>query len=292
MRYVVGYVPDRGGAEAVHLASTLAGGIGVRLDIVVVLPVDEPSFHIYSQDRAYHLNLAAQGREWLDQALRLVPEGVEAQGVLREAESITEGLIAAAVDPDLGPEAGAIVIGASHGGLIGRFSAGSVASALLHSAPVPVALAPNGYEPEPRITRITCATGTRQGAEALLEVAISAAGRRQVPLRLMSLIALDRDDESRAERVAVAERHAAAMVEHASAGLPDESPVTSVVATGKTLESSVSRLDFEHSEIVLLGSSRLAGPKRVFVGASANKILRALPVPIVVVPREYEETVV
>lgn len=291
MRYVVGYVANRGGDEAVHLALTLAGGIGVRLDIVVVLPVDEPSYQIYSPDRAYHRNLEKQGQEWLDQALRIVPEGVQAQGLLRQAESITEGLIEAAVDPELGPEAEAIVIGASHGGLIGHFTAGSVANALLHSAPVPVALAPNGYEPEPEITRITCATGTRQGFEALLDVAITAAARRKVPLRLMSLIALDRDDESRADRVAAAERHAASMVERATAGLPD-SAVTSVVGIGKTLEHCVGRLDFEPSEVVLLGSSRLAGPKKVFVGASANKILRALPVPIVVVPRDYEEPAV
>lgn len=290
MRYVVGFVPNERGHEAVKLAATLAGNRGATIDVVVVLPVEKLTFNIYSPDRLFHAHLEQQGGEWLEWAMEDIPEGVVATGRIRHSESIAEGLIEAATDPELGSEAALIVIGASHRGLKGRFTIGSVAAALLHSAPVPVALAPAGYEPAPAITQLTCATGTRQGAEALLDVAIDSAAGRTVPLRLMSLVALGggEDDRTVSDR---AEQHAGALMEIAQAALPDECPVSSVIGRGRTVEDAVRALDFEASEIVLVGSSRLAGPKRLFIGASANKMLRALPVPMIVVPRDYEAPV-
>ena len=287
MRYVVGYVPNHRGIEAVNLAVTLAGSRDVTLDIVVVLPVEEPTFDMYSPDRAYQAALDEQGRGWLDQALAQVPEGVTARGLVRNASSITQGLIEAATDPELGEEAEGIVIGASHRGLLGYFTIGSIASALLHASPVPVALAPGGYESQGAVSRVTAAMGQRQGADALLEVAIGAAASRQVPLRLMSLVALDHDEASDGDRARIesAERHEEHLVAKAGDRLDD---VSGVVGSGKTLEDCVGTLEFNPDEIVLLGSSRLGGPKKVFLGASANKILRALTVPMVVVPLDYE----
>lgn len=289
MRYVVGYVPERGGAEAVHLASTLAGAREATLDIIVVLPVDEPSFDMYSPDRAYQAAFERQGQGWLDEAMALVPDGVHARGHLSHADSITEGLIAAATDPEFGEPAGAIVVGASQHGLMGRFTIGGVAAALLHSSPIPVALAPRGFQLHPAVNRITCAMGTRPGGEALLDVAIASARERRVPLRIVSLVALDLDDSAETARAwaDATERHAATLVERAAAELPPDCPVTGEVGVGRTLQECVGKLDFTDNEFVLLGSSRLAGHQRVFLGASANKILRALPVPIVVVPRDY-----
>jgi nucleotide-binding universal stress UspA family protein len=37
-----------------------------------------------------------------------------------------------------------------------------------------------------------------------------------------------------------------------------------------------------------VGSSRLAEKYKLFIGSTANKVLRALPVPMVVVPRDYQ----
>ena len=288
MRYVVGYVPNQRGVDAVTLAATLAASRAATLDVVVVLPVDQATLDMYSPDHAYFTQLEKQGREWLDEALSHVPDGVTAAGRLVRSETITEGLIEAATDPAAGEEAGLIVIGAAHRGLRGRFTIGSVAGALLHSSPVPVALAPEEYEGQPALTRITCATGTRPGAEALLDVAITSAARRGIPLRLMSLVALgDTSADEHEGRVASAEQHAARLAEKATAVLPAGS-VEVVVGRGDSLEDCVGALDFSPSEIVLVGSSRLAGPRRLFIGASASKMLRALPVPMVVVPREYE----
>jgi nucleotide-binding universal stress UspA family protein len=291
VRFVVGYVPSHRGTDAVNLAATLAGARDATLDIVVVLPERGPSFDMYSPDHAYHSALEQQGRTWLAEALAQLPEGVTASTRIERAESIAEGLMNAAADDT--DRAGLIVIGAAGNAVTGRFTVGSVASDLLHSAEVPVALAPEGYQPHPQITRVTCALGGRPGADESLSVAIVAAESRGIPLRLMTLVAVaeDRAGDDRREWAEVAQRLEQNLVAAAAPVLPADYPVEVVVGVGDSLQDCVQELDFEASEIVVVGSSRLAGRKRLFIGPSANKILRALPVPMVVVPREYELSV-
>ena len=286
MRYVVGYGPRQLGLDGLHLAATLARSSGATLELVTVLPSDAPTFHRYSPDDAFNAEVEAQGREWVEEGLAHVPDDVRAEGLVRRADSITEGLLDAATDPDRG-DAGLIVVGTHHRVRSGRFGLGSLADALLHASAVPVALAPSHYESQAGVTRITCAIGTRPGNEALLDAAIGLAAQWKVPLRLMSLVAVGeggREDRSQ-EWTRLAEEHAATLVDQAVAGLPVGASVTSVVGHGESLEDAVGGLDFADSEVVLVGSSRLAQPKRLFLGQSATKIVRALEVPIIVWPR-------
>ncbi|MBJ7350974.1 MAG: universal stress protein, partial [Rhodococcus sp.] len=75
-------------------------------------------------------------------------------------------------------------------------------------------------------------------------------------------------------------------LELAARTLPGIEGLESVVADGSTLDEAVGNLEWKPGDVLLLGSSRLATPKRVFLGSSAAKILRAAPVPVVVVPHE------
>jgi nucleotide-binding universal stress UspA family protein len=242
---------------------------------------------MYSPDHAFNAEVEEQGREWLEDGLAHVPEEVRAETQLRHADSITEGLLEAATDPGRG-EASMIVVGTHHRVRAGKFRLGSLADALLHASPVPVALAPGNYRYHPGVTRLTCATGMGPGAEDLLRNAIRLAADWKVPLRLMSLVAVgtNPEDQQRREWTELAERHAATLVDTAAAALPADCPVSSVVGHGKSLQKAVQGLDFADSEIVLIGSSRLAQPKRLFIGHSASKIMRALPVPMIVWPRD------
>jgi nucleotide-binding universal stress UspA family protein len=286
MRYVVGYGPRQRGIDGVNLAATLARSSGATLDLISVLPSDAPTFHMYSPDEAFNAEVEEQGREWLDDGLTHVPADVHAEGHLRRAESITQGLLDAATDPDRG-EAVMIVVGTHHRVRAGRFGLGSLADALLHASTVPVALAPAEYQPHPRVTRITCATGMQPGTEDLVDNAIRLAAQWNVPLRLMSLVAVGEGggEERREKWSQLAGQHAATLVERAVAALPPECPATSVVGHGDSLGEAVRGLDFVDSEVVLIGSSRMAQPKRLFLGHSASKIMRELPVPMIVWPR-------
>lgn len=283
MRYVVGYGPRQRGVDGVNLAATLARSSGATLDLIVVLPSNAPTFHMYSPDHAFNAEVEEQGREWLGEGQARVPDGVSAEGRLRHAESITQGLLEAATDDERG-EAGLIVVGTHHRARAKRFGVGSLADALLHASPVPVALAPRGYEFHPGVSRITCAVGMAPGSEDLLANAIRLAGGWKVPLRLMSLVAVGEDN--RQQWTELAERHAATLVAKAEAELGSGSEVTSVVGHGDSLGDAVRALEFAADEVVVIGSSRLAAPKRLFVGHSASKIMRALKVPMIVFPRD------
>lgn len=284
MRYVVGYTANARGGDAVNLAVALARRQGATLDLVMVLPEDSPYNGVYPPVSGYESILAEQVAQWLDEGLALIPADVPAKAHIYRGESEAGALIAAA--QELG--AGALVIGASSTGLFKRFTIGSVASALLHASPVPVVLAPSGYSRTEPITRLTCALGTRAGAEEVLAVAVATAKRRGLPLRLVSLVALGSEDAGTTVEDAMEHLRSMADASHAlEASELDKLEIDVVVGTGRTIEDAVDALSWKKGEILLIGSSRLAQKSSIFLGSTANRILRALPVPMIVVPRDY-----
>lgn len=287
MRYVVGYSANARGHDAVNLAVSLALGRGASLDLVLAVPEVQQFGAAHAPRVGFEHLLNEQAQEWLDQAMALVPSGVPVQAHLRSGESDAHALIEAA--EEFGADL--LVIGATSNGIFKRFSIGSVASALLHASTVPVALAPHGYHRQEALTRISCGLGSRAGAEKLLDFAIGMAVNRDVPLRVVSLLELD-DGGDPAGAADAARDYAA---EHLAAALPGagreagREPKTEVaVAHGRSIEEAVDRLDWEDGEVLLIGSSRLAKGRSIFLGSTASRILRALPVPMIVVPSDYE----
>ena len=282
MRYIIGYAPNKHGEEAVALASALASTQDAELRIVHVLDKPAPADAAFVEERAVQETRAGWAGERLSEALRLVPDAVPATAEVVYADSVAEGLIDAARES----EAALIVVSAVAHGPLKRFTIGSVANALLHASPVPVALVPAGYERPSNITRMTAAIGSREGAHTLLEVTVAAAVRRQVPLRLLSLVALDFDDAAdRDFALRAARTHARTVLDEAVASVGKRTEVTAEVAEGSTIENAVESLPWNEGEIVIIGSSRLAEHRKIFMGNTANKLLRALPVPLIVLPR-------
>lgn len=280
MRYVVGYAATERGRDALNLACALARSQGASLDLVMVDPEQSPYTAVYPPERTYSTLLAKQLGSWLDEALAMVPADVEARGHIRAADSDARGLIDAAVEFG----AGLIVVGAGSNGIFKRYTVGSVANALLHAAHVPVALAPHGYSRTAPVTRVTCAVGERRGAEDVLEVGAATAAQHGLPLRLLSVLALDSSESAALDE---ARLHVADRVEKAKALTRGRCEVTGTVAQGRTIENAVDNLEFDDGEIFIIGSSRLALHNQLFLGTTASKVLRSLPVPMVVVPRSY-----
>lgn len=286
MRYVVGYSANARGHDAVNLAVSLARGRGASLDLVLVVPEVQQFGAAHAPKAGFETLLNEQAREWLDEALKLVPADVPAKAHIRSGDSDAHALIDAA--EELGADV--LVIGATSNGLFKRFTIGSVASALLHASTVPVALAPHGYHRMEALTRISCGLGTRAGAEKLLDFAIGMAANRKVPLRVVSLLALDGGSSADAAEAArdYAEKALAAAAPEDPSGVPLEAKTDVAVAHGRSIEEAVDDLDWEDGEILVIGSSRLAAARSIFLGSTANRILRALPVPMLVVPSGYE----
>ncbi|SEH92157.1 Nucleotide-binding universal stress protein, UspA family [Mycolicibacterium rutilum] len=287
MRFVVGYLATPGGADAVALGVRFARTLGAELDLCMVLPPDRvaPSIKPVGD---FEQHLAAQAQEWLAEAAATVPDDVTVRTHVRIDDSSADGLIqeAARVEADM------IIVGGAGGGLAGSYSLGSVVNGLLHSAPLPVAVAPRGTRNSTvdRVHEATCAIGERDGADVLLDTAVRYSLAAGTPLRLVSLVALDPTfGVLRADGDAVRQRalaHAEAVLESAKAELPDGFPVTSTIVEGTTVEDAVGKLDWQDGDLIMVGSSRLSAPRRLFLGSTAAKMLRVLDVPMVVVPRD------
>ena len=176
--------------------------------------------------------------------------------------------------------------------MAGSYSLGSVVNELLHSSPVPVAVAPRGTRESSidKVREVTCAIGERQGADLLLDTAVRFSRAAGTPLRLVSLVSLDPmfgtlrgDDDAVHER---ARAHAQQTLEIAKSKLPEGFPVASTIVDGHTVEEAVSKLEWHDGDLIMVGSSRLSAPRRLFLGSTAAKMLRVLDVPMMVVPRD------
>jgi nucleotide-binding universal stress UspA family protein len=284
MRLIVGYLATPSGDDGLTLGVRLARTLGATLDLTIVLPNDRglvPAGH-------YDKILATQAQQWLDDAAATVPDDVEVATHVSFHESFAGGLIEETAR--LGADV--IVVGAAADGLFGRYSIGSVTGELLHSAPVPLALAPRGtrHSKVERVREVTCALGRRQGADLLLATAVRASAAAGTPLRLVSLVSLDPMFGSlRGDSDAVRDRalaHARRTLDAAKSDLPEDFPVESTIVDGPSVEAAVNKLDWHDGDLIMVGSSRLAAPRRLFLGSTAAKMLRVLEVPMVVVPRE------
>lgn len=281
---VVGYTATKTGRDAVAFASRLAVATGAVLDVVVVLPAVGRSV-ITPPDASYDRYLREQAQQWMAAAIDRVPAEVVAHAHVRWAESFAEGLIAIA--DQLG--ASCIVVGAADGGLRGRHRLGSTTTELLHSSDVPVALVPRGARKIASgtgITRLTVAVGTRPGADVLLDEAASLAQAAGVPVRLLSLLTVDLPPTADTGVIRLsASTEVDDVLAAAKADLPDSIDADVVVAEGESIEDAVAHLDWQPGEVLMAGSSRLAQPRRLFLGSTAAKMLHEVPVPVIVVPR-------
>jgi nucleotide-binding universal stress UspA family protein len=287
MKLVVGYLATPGGADAMALGARLARTLGAEIEACIVLPPDSAGLAV-GATAGYEELLAGQAEKWLAEADATVSDDVVARGHVKFDDSFADGLIRETARL----EADVIVVGGSGGGLVGSYSLGSVVNELLHSAPVPVVVAPRGTRESSveKVREVTCAIGRREGADLLLEKAVRFSKAAGTPLRMVSLVALDpafgslRGDEEAVRERALA--HANQVLETAKSSLPEGFPVTATAVDGLTVEEAVSKLEWHDGDLIMVGSSRLSAPKRLFLGSTAAKMLRVLDVPMMVVPRD------
>ncbi|GAA2954286.1 universal stress protein [Glutamicibacter bergerei] len=284
MNLLVGYTADQRGAEALELAAALVAGTTTpSLTIGIVVPAATPFSAIYpGGDHGFDSILSAKVDEWAVAALAQVPQGVSAKVVARSVSSVAEGLIELALETGVH----GIVLGGRKRHRAGFFMPGAVANALLHASPVPVFMsspqalaslrAANG-----QITRMTAFVGDRPGAREVIANAAKFATVRKVALRVATLVA-DTDVSDPATELdphlVRTKKFLAELTE--SMGLQASIEVIS----RQSLDEAIDSLAWEAGEVAILGSSRLAASRRLFVGAKAQRILGKLHVPMAVIP--------
>src|SRR3954469_13938230 len=189
-KIIVGVDGSPGSADAIALASSLAGVTGAKLMLVNVYPYDvHPSRALNYEYESYLREDSVKLLERLRKAhgddtveIKAIPNASSPHGLHELAEEL---------------EAGLIVVGSTHTGRPGRVLPGSTAERLLHGSPCPVAVAPKGYAhetaAEPSI--IGCGYDGSPAARQALETAhriAAATGARLRVIRVSPPVVYDR----------------------------------------------------------------------------------------------------
>ncbi len=284
MHLTVGYLATPTGDDGVSLAITIARTFDATVDVVLVVRQELPDGH---PGRAkYQQFLVSKGESWIAGAMEaLAAAGIEATSTVLVGESFAETLLRFAEERN----ADLIVVGGARDGILGGHVIGPVTSSLLHNSSIPVALAPRGYSENspPTITAVTAAVPGNAGDDNPLPFAITLASAAELPIRMVSLVSAEQlaDAEDLAEfhamQISAAEENLAVAVRN----LPDAADIESIVADGMTLELAVKKLTWSDSDLLVVGSSRFAAPRRVFLGSTASRILANTAAPVIVIPR-------
>jgi nucleotide-binding universal stress UspA family protein len=292
MTLVVGFDPDARGHAVLHLGAMFARSADEDLLVCAVVPAQwAPS--PAKVDAEYQAYLGDTAQAALQTARERLPDDVRADYLVHHARSAPAGLLDVAEERD----AEMILLGSAAHGAHGHVSLGSVASRLLHSAHLPVAVAPRGFRaPGGRVERVTAAFGASEGAADLVLGAARVAARVGAGLRLASFavrprapftVAVGRqaDDTLVAEWVSDMQAAAHAVLDRVEA-LPQVPPeLDATVGRGETWEEAVEDVEWAAGDVLVVGSSAIGPVARVFLGSRSSKIVRHSPVPVVVVPR-------
>ncbi len=291
-KIIVAVDESQGSRDAIALAGTLAGITGSTLMLVNVFPYDlHPSRALNSEFEAY---LRQDSRELLER-LRSAQgdETVEVKAIANPSPS--HGLHELAEQED----AALIVVGSTHRGRVGRALPGSTAERLLHGAPCPVAVAPNGYVARsgeaPAI--IGCGYDGSPSARRALEAARRIAAATGARLRIVSAfepLAYDLPPGSIAmggmatyndrlhERASAEVVSAVASIQKSEPGVEAQFTVGDPV---RILAAASEELD------LLVVGSRGYGPMHaVLVGGVSGRLVTEAACPVMVFPRSAGHT--
>jgi len=292
MTLVVGHAPHKPDRAPLHLAAMLARSAGEDLDIVVVVPAPWPTPVAGGTDREFE--------EWsLEQGDRGVADATEAIAELcPDLHAVTEvypGKSAAATLIERAEEVDArmIVVGSGTDGSWGKVVMSSTSERLLHSSPLPVAVATRGFRSAPgsRVVRATCAFRGDENSRAVLAATASLCKSAGAALRVVTFGVRGRtmyppevigEDDVLAAYVEQAVEAQRAAIDALGPDRPAE--VETVVGAGRSWAEALDDVHWDTGDVLVLGSSSASWMQRLFLGSNASKIVRHSPVPVIVVP--------
>src|SRR3954451_1087543 len=175
MTTVIGLAPHERGAAAVHLGSMLARSVSDDVVVVTVVPTPWPP-HPDPIDAEYLALQAKAAEEALAAARAQIGPDLSVELVTHSARSVSSGLLEVARER----RATVVALGSPSTGVFGRVSLGGGAERILHSADIPVTLAPRGFDTGTtyaRISRITVAFGRADTDSDLLVTAAAVAAK-------------------------------------------------------------------------------------------------------------------
>ena len=170
-----------------------------------------------------------------------------------------------------------VVVGSSSSGLLGRVALGSVTERLVHTAKVPVAIAPRGYPLSPvPVQRLTAAYGGAADAVGLITTSAELAKKWSVRLRIASFTvrpvtmyggSIERSAENLVVKQWTRKTMDAALEQLEDARRQVEVPdVDVVIGAGTDWRDAVDGIAWQSGDLLLLGSGAAGPVSQVFLG--------------------------
>ncbi|MCB4209091.1 universal stress protein [Arthrobacter sp. UM1] len=282
-RLLVAYGGDKRSDEALALGVQIARASGAEVVIGLVVKTDDPYGQAYPPTGSVSGIIEDQAKGWLADAQASVPDDVRSRTVLRHHESVATALL------EIVEETGAELVVTGSGTGLGRVRVHPVVEQLLHSSPVPLVLAPRRYRPDAGLRVILGAVSPQLEGQV---VSTAARWGRDlgIPFGLLTFAGAEGDDGALASRLRAATDEAAAQAgaaqAEASVGTVAVQTADPLIGSAPSLKKAVRKTDWPEGSVLVVGSSRLAQHRRIFLGSTAARILAHLPVPMVVLPRD------
>jgi nucleotide-binding universal stress UspA family protein len=288
MTILVGYPTNRRAKAVLSLAGMLDRSSGE--DVVVCTTIRDPRVPgITREDAAFRAYVDELVDNALAQAREDMPKDVSVQFTRFDARSIPSGLVQAAEKHG----ASTIVVGSAMG-RIEHITVSSIADRLLHSSPIPVAVATRGFRAVGgRVKRVTLAfTGGKQGG-VQVAAAEALAAQFGAELRLASFavhlsppeaLRVHLEGPSVLDLWTKSIRTAAVEAVRADAATARRDPEI-VIGQGDDWEDALDDIEWGPGDLLVIGSSEAGPISRVFLGSQAAKIVRHTPVPVLAIPR-------
>jgi len=292
MTVVVGYLAGKSGSAPLHLAVAAARTMRTSLTVATVVPrpwtFPSPA-RVDAEYAAWADQLAADSAREAQRELAAISDDVEVSFHSHAHRSVSGGLVEVVSETD----AKLLVLGSAASGALGQVVVGSTADYLLHSCPVPLAIAPRGYRGSHTgvLTRITCGyPGTPDSVDAVRRIT-ALTDRLGIPLRVITFAVRGRTMYPPEVGLHAEDSILAAWEEQAQT-LLDQLRTDGVVGpdveldvvSGNGWDQALDDADWVDGEILALGTSPRGDIARVFLGSRGAKILRHSPVPVLVLP--------
>ncbi|MFD4958756.1 universal stress protein [Microbacterium sp. NPDC058389] len=293
MTYVVGYGPRNDDRSALELAFQFARSHPETVVAVSVVPQGWGTPLAGGVDREYEEWAAGEGQRSAELAVADFSHhpGLDAEAVWITGRSVPAALI----DEATARDAALIVVGSAEEAEPGRVRLTSKTDRLVHSSPLPVAIAPRNYRTTSRVTRVTVGFRDDDASWSLLDRVAALARASAARMRVVTFLVNPArrpvtTDISHAQTQVIDVWAAQAVAAQADAvahlrslGFADEE-VEHGISAAPDWGSAVASVGWADGDILVVGSSSTHRLAQVFLGSSASKILRNVPVPVVVVP--------
>ena len=283
-KIIVGVDESPGSADAVALASRLAGVTGAALMLVNVYPYDvQPNralnyeFETYlHEDSVALLERLSKAQGDTSVEVKAVPHPSPAHGLHVLAEELDAGLI---------------VVGSTHTGRAGRVLPGSTAERLFHGSPCPVAVAPKNYahDASRELGVVGCGYDGTPAAQRALDAAhrlAAATGARLRVIRAFKPVAIVPQRGVPMGGAAYDESlrgQASDELDAAIAGLQGDPQAERSFFIGDPAQ--ILAESSEELGLLILGSRGYGPMHSVLVGGVAGRVVREAACPVIVLPR-------